>query len=307
MNQVVELVDGCQSRFDRARIFYVMGRLDEALTDLDATISKSPYYCGIRYYMRGLIYAEKGDLDKAQEDLYFGMGQTWERGGLLSYAQGKIALAQGDKDSAIEYFQEAEASYTLHDPILLMMQSDLSTLGASPLEIKTTFPVATVIPTVTPQLTPRPTSSPLASLPTPAFTEDPMVQSALVVDLEQPIEHVKLGWGTSSLYRFQPAQALDHREVKSLSLWLISSNTNQRLPRQILLWNFRTNMWGSIDNPKWGENRAGYQNELVSQDGDVVVYLVNQDDTLETTVDTFGVTLVLQRTDGTIEIHGITP
>jgi tetratricopeptide (TPR) repeat protein len=96
MNKVVELVDGCQSRFDRARIFYVIGRLDDALTDLDVTISKSPYYCGMRYYLRGLIYAEKGEFDKAQNDLDLGMRQTWERGGLLSYAQGKIALAHGD-------------------------------------------------------------------------------------------------------------------------------------------------------------------------------------------------------------------
>jgi hypothetical protein len=66
-------------------------------------------------------------------------------------------------------------------------------------------------------------------------------------------------------------------------------------------------MWGSIDNLKWGENHAGYQNDFVSQDGDVIIYLVNQDDSLETTIDTLGVTLVLQRTDGSVEVHGITP
>ena len=66
-------------------------------------------------------------------------------------------------------------------------------------------------------------------------------------------------------------------------------------------------MWGSIDNLKWGENRADTPNDFVSQDGDVIINLVNQNNSLEATVDTLGITLVLQRTDGSIEIHGITP
>ncbi len=307
MDQVVKRVDGCQSRFDRARVFYAMGRLDDALVDLDATISKSPNYCGMRYYLRGLIYAEMGEYDKAQDDLYFGMGQTWERGGLLSYAQGKIALAQGDKETAIQYFQEAEASYPIHDPILEKMRDDLKALGSSLLEVTSSFSPATAIPTPTAPLTPRATSSPISSMPTPAFTPDPKLQNVTIVDIEKSIGPVKLGWNTQKLLRFQPAQSLDHREVKSLSVWLISSDQNQRLPHQLLLWNFKLNMWGSIDNLKWGENRAGYQNDLVSQDGDVILYLVNQDNTLETTVDTLGITLVIQRTDGSIEVHGITP
>ena len=129
----------------------------------------------------------------------------------------------------------------------------------------------------------------------------------MVVDLENPVGPVKLGWNSSDLWRFQPAQPLDHREVKSLSVWLLSSDTFQRLPHQILVWNFRLNMWGSIDNLKWGENRADTPNDFVSQDGDVIINLVNQNNSLEATVDTLGITLVLQRTDGSIEIHGITP
>jgi hypothetical protein len=66
-------------------------------------------------------------------------------------------------------------------------------------------------------------------------------------------------------------------------------------------------MWGSIDDLKWGENRAVYQNDFVSPDGDVIIYLVNQDNSLEAVIDSIGITLVLQRTDGSIEVHGITP
>lgn len=307
MDEVVKQVDNCRSRFDRARILYSMGRLDDALVDLDYTIGKDPNYCGIRYYLRGLIYAENGDLDKAEQDLSFGMGHTWERGGLLSYANGKIALAQGDEESAKLHFQEAENTYSLQDPIYTKILEDLTALGAEPMESAASFAPATVIPTPTPLLTPRPTSSPDPSLATPAFTPDPILPYSRIVDLEKPIEPVKLGWGFQGLWHFQPAQSLDHREVQRLSVWLISSDTSQRLPRQISLWNFRLNMWGGNNTLQWGENRINSAGEFVSPDGDVYVRLNNDDDTLETIIDTFGITLVLQRTDGSIEVHGINP
>ncbi|HKJ38747.1 MAG TPA: hypothetical protein VJ972_08210 [Anaerolineales bacterium] len=308
MDTAITIRDTCERRLERARILYVLNRIDDALADLDFTLSKDPYYCGGRYYLRGLIYAEKGELDKAQEDLYFGMGQTWARGGELSYAFGKIALAQGDTETAIQYFQEAEATYIFpKDPLLEMMRNDITALDAAPLEMPPSFFPATPIPTQTMQSTPRPTSSPLASMPTPVFTPDPKLRYALVVDIEKPVGPVKIGWNSSNMWRFQPAESLDHREVKSLSVWLISSDTTQRLPRQLLIWNFRKNMWGGIDDLKWGENRASNQNDFVSQDGDVIVYFVNQDNSLEAIVDTLGINLVLQRTDGSIEVHGITP
>jgi hypothetical protein len=187
------------------------------------------------------------------------------------------------------------------------MQEDLSVLGASPLEVKITFPPATVIPTLMPQITPQPTSSPIGSMPTAAFNLDPKVEDALIINLEHSIGPTKIDPGSTITWRFQPAQALDHREVKSLSVWLISSDTNQRLPNQFLLWNFRTNMWDNIDNPKWGENQVGNQNELVSQDGDVIIYFANTDKTMDIFIDKFGITLVFQRADGSIEVHGFTP
>jgi len=306
-DKAISIRDTCERRLERARVLYALNRLDDALADMDFSIAQDPYYCGDRYYLRALLFAEKGEFDKAQDDLDFGIGQTWSRGGLLSYALGKIALGKGDKDSAILYFQDAEATYQFLDPVLTKIRDNLTSVGAKPLEVFTSMSPATAIPTPTLQPTLRPTSSPIASMPTPAFTPDPRLQYATVIDLERAFGPIELGWNNSTILRFQPAQSLDHREVKSLSVWLLSSDTSQRLPRQILLWNFRTNMWGSIDEIKWGENRAGYQNDLVSQDGDVIVYLVNQDDTLQSTVDTLGITLVLQRTDGSIEVHGITP
>jgi tetratricopeptide (TPR) repeat protein len=307
IDEAIKLKDTCLNRLERAKILYEMGRNQDAIEDLEYSISKDPYYCGDRYYLRGLLYAESGDIQKAQGDLAFGMGQTWGRGGFLPYTQGKIALAQGETEAAIQYFQEAEITYPLPDPVLMKIQNDLSALDAIPIEVTPSVAPATAIPTPTPLLTPRPTSSPDPSLPTPAFTLDPTLQYASIVDLEKPIESIKLGWGFQGLWHFQPAQPLDHREVQRLSIWLISSDTSQRLPPQISLWNFRFNMWGGNETLQWGENRINSAGEFVSPDGDVYIQLTNHDDTLETTIDTFGITLVLQRTDGSIEVHGITP
>ena len=66
-------------------------------------------------------------------------------------------------------------------------------------------------------------------------------------------------------------------------------------------------MWGGNNTLQWGENRINAAGEFVSPDGDVYVRLNNDDDTLETIIDTFGITLVLQRTDGSMEVHGINP
>jgi tetratricopeptide (TPR) repeat protein len=307
IDEAINISDSCMRRFERAKVLFALGRNDDAMADLNHTISTDPYYCGDRYYLRGLIYAEMENLQKAQADLSFGMGQTWGRGGLLAYAQGKIALVQGNNQAALQYFQDAEATYPLQDAILVKIRTDLKNLSGTPVEVTPSFPPATVIPSPTPLLTPRPTSSPDPSVPTFAFTPDPRLEHASVVDIETKIEPVKLGWGFDRLWHFQPAQSLDHREVKQLSVWLISSNTSQRLPRQIFLWNFHSNMWGGNNELHWGENRINYANEYVSPDGDVYIHFVNQDSTLETSIDTFGITLILQRTNGSIEVHGITP
>ncbi|WKZ47232.1 MAG: tetratricopeptide repeat protein [Anaerolineales bacterium] len=307
IDEAIATSDGCTWRLERAKIFYALGRIDEAMEDLDYTIANDPYYCGDRYYLRGLLYAETGDLQKAEEDLFFGMGQTWGRGGFLPYAQGKIALAQGETDAAIRFFQEAEATYPLEDFILTKIQSDLAALNAPTLEISSSFPSATAIPPPMPRATPRPTSSPDPSVPTTIFSPDLQLQHAWTVDIDKPVEQVALGWGYGRLWRFQPSKSLDHRAVQRLSIWLISPDTSQRLPRQLFLWNFRANTWDSSDELHWGENVISSPNDYVSPDGDVYIHFLNQDTSLKTIIDSFGITLVLQRSDGSIETHGITP
>lgn len=148
---------------ERAIILYDLNRLDEAMADIEKTLSENPYYGGDRFYIRALFYADQGNIDQAQKDLDFGMTQTWGRGGLLSYVQGKIALSQGKKQEAIYYFQDAEVTYLKEGPMLDKIRQDLLALGGTPREpLFYPFQVTPMplLPTATLPASPTPTAMP---------------------------------------------------------------------------------------------------------------------------------------------------
>lgn len=164
-NETIKLSPANVCLCERAIILYGLGRFDEAMQDIENSLSSQPYYSGHRYYFRALMYADRGDTEQAQKDLDFGMTQTWSRGGMLSYVQGKIALAQQRPEDAIILFQEAEATYLDEGPMLDQIRHDLLSLGGTPLSAEDTllgtiptpmFP--TMIPTVI--LTPSPAATP---------------------------------------------------------------------------------------------------------------------------------------------------
>ncbi len=158
-------------RCDQARILYSMGRPDDALTILNESLTASPSYSGDRYYLRAVILAEQGKLDEAQSDLNTGINQTWVRGGLLSYARGKIALGRGDKQQALQYFLDAEQTYTFEGPLVKQIADDIRALGG-------TVPTGTAAPL---QVTPLPfiigTSTPMPIMTIYPITPAPAVPS----------------------------------------------------------------------------------------------------------------------------------
>ncbi len=148
---------------ERAIILYSLGKPEEAMSDIEKTLSENPYYGGDRFYIRALFYADQANMDQAQKDLDFGMTQTWGRGGLLSYVQGKIALSQGKKQDAIYYFQDAEATYSKDGPMLDKIRQDLLALGGTPREPLSYPFLITPIPllsTATVPVSPTPTAMP---------------------------------------------------------------------------------------------------------------------------------------------------
>ena len=117
---------------DRVLILLSLGRLSEALDQINETIADDQFDCGCRYYTRALIYYEQGHPDLAQADIDFGAGQTWERGGLRSYVLARLALDNGDQATGLELLQEAEASLPRRYGLVILqqIQADLANLGA---------------------------------------------------------------------------------------------------------------------------------------------------------------------------------
>jgi len=154
-------------RCDQARILYSMGRREDALAILNESLTASPSYSGDRYYLRAVILAEQGKVEEAQSDLNTGINQTWVRGGLLSYARGKIALARGDKQQALQYFLDAEQTYTFEGPLVRQIGDDIRALGgtvatSAPAPLQVT-PLPFIIGTSTP--VPIMTIYPITTLP----------------------------------------------------------------------------------------------------------------------------------------------
>ncbi len=150
LDQALEHIDlaiaaspGMHKQFDRALILYSLDRMDEALSQINASIDESPCCFGPRYYLRALIYYRLGRTDLASADIDTGSGLAWQRGGVRSYVLGVIALDSGQPEQATNLMLEAEAS--LHpqysSTILKQIQQDLSKLGATPLVITPSIPL----------------------------------------------------------------------------------------------------------------------------------------------------------------------
>jgi len=134
---------GAYKQFDRALILYSLNRMDEALTQISASIDKSPCCFGPRYYLRALIYYRLGQIDLALADIDVGSGEAWERGGVRSYVPGLIALDSGQQEQATNLLLEAEASLPprYSSTILKQIQQDLAGVGATPLVITPSAPM----------------------------------------------------------------------------------------------------------------------------------------------------------------------
>jgi tetratricopeptide (TPR) repeat protein len=155
INLAIELYPRWEKAWTKIVILYNMGRLDEALAILDDDIAQYPHYAGDRYFLRAAIYAEQGKLEEAQADIDFGYGQTWGRHGIVSYAEGRLALARGDQATALEEFQDAEATIAhSYGPLIERIQGEIADLGGQPLAITPEAIKATAI--AAPQITATP-------------------------------------------------------------------------------------------------------------------------------------------------------
>ena len=296
----------------KARYLYQAGRNNETLQLLNELITQKPSYDGWRYYLRSLIYQEMGEREKAEQDLMIGTGNTWSRVGLFSYVQGKMALEDGNTEEGIALLQEAEATLDyLFIPLQKRIQAELEQLGAQPLEI-----TPSVMLDATPMLTiqARPTARPLETLialdtrlvtltPTPGISLPYNVEDAIIVDLATGTRKLTLLPNDYPLLRFQPAEPISVKQVKSLVVHLIPSSNETTDPDiQIYFFVPRGGGWRYIE-PTWGENPIDQARDYVLPEGDIFLAIRNWGS--ETVVlNNVTLTLVVETQDGAIKTYG---
>ncbi len=136
----------------KAAYLYQSGKLDEALSVLNETLTTKPTFMGYRYYLRALIYYEKDEIALATSDLETGSKYTWGRSALYAYVNGRMALDKGDRAEGIRLLQEAEATVDHNfNTLRTRIQLELANLGAKPMVIT---------PSVTISSTPIPINMP---------------------------------------------------------------------------------------------------------------------------------------------------
>jgi tetratricopeptide (TPR) repeat protein len=296
----------------KARYLYQAGRRDEALQLLNTSIEQKPSYDGWRYYLRALIYQEMGEREKAEEDLMIGAGNTWWHVGLFSYVVGKMALEDGNIEEGIALLQEAEATLDcLFAPLQTRIQDELRKLGAEPLEITPSVMVdATRMPTIQARPTARPLDTPI-TLSTPQVTYTPTpgvslpndVETGMIVDLATGSGNLTLLPGDYPLLRFQPANPIPIKQVKSLIVHVIPAGDETTNPDiQIYFWVPRGGGWRYIA-PIWGDNPIDRSEDHVLPEGDIFLAIRNWG-TKTVVLDNVTVTLVVETLDGAIKTYG---
>lgn len=284
-----------RERFAHAVILYNMGRLDDALAQLNETIEDYPYYCGCRYFLRALIYYEQGKPDLARADLEFGVGETWERAGMLAYMKGRLLIDDGQTEEGWQQIQLAEATLARsYGPLLNRIREEIQQQG---LPLLTPEPqtdiTATPMPSPPLRLTPRP---PLAAGAPPSTT-------SLVVDLATGTGPITFGTNSKLYLRFQPASPIAFQSVQSLAIQVERLDSDDLTGLSLEIWDWTMGEWRprGISVGNFPVNQPG---NYVGPEGDVYVRIGNSG-THAIQLGNIGLTFVTQQTDGTTAQYGL--
>jgi tetratricopeptide (TPR) repeat protein len=281
--------------YDRAVILYNLGRLDESLKIVTSLIDSKKYYCGCRYYLRGLIYYDQGKKDLAQQDIEFGTTQTWARGGIRSYVLGHLALDNGDQQQGIALLQEAEASLSWDfDPLRKRVVQELNALGFSPLSLSVSVP-----PTATPlPITPQ------AQLPTP--TTIPLDKPVNVDAISIPYSGnspLTFRPGKVMSFHFFPPQTMNFVAAEALAFTISGDPAAQDRTIDIAIWRPAHNDWSGFSSNHLGQLSVPNAAEFVTSTGDIYVNMTIKGDQ-PTEIQTLGVMLTVRNADGGTSTFG---
>ncbi len=283
-------------KFDRSIILYNMGRLNDALAQLNEIIDASPRYNGYRYYLRALVYYDLKKPDLAREDLITGSGNTWGRGGLMAYVQGRLLIDAGNKTDGIEQIRFAEATLSHeYGPLLDRIRKEIVQLGVVPLA-----PTPSVHVSSTP--IPMPKATATAPSSSNVKTAVPTPSNATTVDLAVGTGKLTFQPNDYPVLRFQSSAPLQFKTIQSLTFRLLSANSSGTTPLQLYLWNPANGGWGMV-NLKWGDNAIASPENYVAPSEILVAIRNPSQQTI--VVENAGFMLTVVRTDGSKAVYGL--
>ena len=296
IEEAIRLYPSFQRSMARANILYNLGRLDEALGEVNRLIADQRYYCGCRYYLRALIYYDQGKKDLAQADIDFGTGQTWGRGGIRSYVLGHLALDAGDRGQGIALLQEAEASLTWqYGSLRKRVQKELETLGSRPLSLTVSVSATPTLLAVTPQAQPpTPTMIPLDR---PANVQAiPIVYSGNPPATFLPRQ--------TMTFEFVSPQPLRSPVVQALVFTLQGNAQVQNRGVELEIWRPGYNDSKTFPFDRLGRLPIPNGADYVTRTGEIFVSITIKADQ-PTLVDVIGVTLTVRNANGGTSQYGL--
>jgi tetratricopeptide (TPR) repeat protein len=276
-NMIANGVSTYAALIDKVYILYSMGRYPEALEILDTWIEEDPYYRGLRYYLRALLYYELDQPDLAYEDIDFGLGNTWGQYGVRAYVLGLLALDEGDEETGLYWLQLAEASLSeiLEKNLLENARAEIERLGGT-------------------YITPTPTSQPDAtSTPIPAISDYTYFTPTPPGQIPFPIKQanylgsgmVFLRPGEMQVLMFRPYGYHTIHEVVSLSLEITADEWEGDIPIMASFLPFdNSNMWKTIEltdgeniftEPQLYVNSEGYFYVMLAVPGNEPIVILN--------------------------------
>jgi tetratricopeptide (TPR) repeat protein len=283
-----------ERRWRRSIILFNLGRLDDALEELNWVLHQEPTSYGYRYHLRALIEFDLGNPEQAAQDLETGARYTWGRSGLYAYVSGLLALDQANTQVGVEALRLAEASLVRENgPILDRIRGDLQDLGVEALVLAPSVPISsTPIPTFLPTTTPRP-------LQGVAATPD----GTITYRAEYGTGALLLAPGEYPAYRFEPVVSVQGI-VQRLIIFVLppSLYPEPNLTIQVSLWTAE-GTWGMIDQVRWGENEAESPARYVLPAGDVLIAIRNWGDEM-VSIGNIAVRIETLMPDGTTRHYG---
>lgn len=282
-------------------ILFDMDRYDEALDLLNEDIENDPYYSGMRYYLRAVIYQAQGQRDQAQQDLDMGSGNTWGQLGLKDYVLGQMAIEDGNTQEAVERLQSAYLTlpWLVEHPLKERIAEQLAELGA---QLPTPAPGPQIAATPLPETLFA--EDPLSKIPETGVNENGLTTPPFPIParLETGVEDVQFeitppmsGAHRLPTYLFSPDSPVKIRQVNRLS-FTVESDAGGEVRFLVYLWDQTSGEWTLI-RPQWGENVVEEPERYVDHEGRV--YLVTRlKDAPPAVADRLWVTMEVTTEDG---------